>query len=83
MLCYESFSPEVFLIKPMVNKRKGYFTPSTPNLEALCKTCSNTEFFRVRIFPYSVRIRENTDQKKLRIWTLFMQWSRPDLAKSQ
>ena len=22
-------------------------------------------------FPYSVRIRENTDQKKLRIWTLF------------
>ena len=24
--------------------------------------------------PYSVRIRESTDQKKLRIWTLFMQW---------
>ena len=23
---------------------------------------------------YSVRMRENTDQKKLRIWTLFMQW---------
>ena len=23
--------------------------------------------------PYSVRIRENTDQKKLRIWTLFTQ----------
>ena len=26
------------------------------------------------ISPYSVRMRENTDQKRLRIWTLFMQW---------
>ena len=26
------------------------------------------------ISPYSVRMRENTDQKKLRIWTLFVQW---------
>ena len=24
--------------------------------------------------PNSVRIRENTDQKKLHIWTLFTQW---------
>ena len=24
--------------------------------------------------PYSVRVRENTDQEKLRIWTLFTQW---------
>ena len=32
------------------------------------------EFFLVRIFPYSLRMRENTDQKKLRIWTLFTQW---------
>ena len=24
--------------------------------------------------PYSVRIQENADQKKLRIWTLFTQW---------
>ena len=28
-----------------------------------------------RISPYSVRMRENTNQKKLRIWTLFMQWN--------
>ena len=27
----------------------------------------------LRISPYSVRMRENTDQKKLRIWTLFTQ----------
>ena len=27
-----------------------------------------------RISPDSVRLRENTDQKKLRIWTLFTQW---------
>ena len=32
--------------------------------------CPNTEFFLVRIFLYSVRIQENKDQKKLRIWTL-------------
>ena len=25
-------------------------------------------------YPYSVQMRENTDQKKLRIWVLFMQW---------
>ena len=26
------------------------------------------------ISPHSVRMRENTDQKNLRIWTLLMQW---------
>ena len=40
---------------------------------SLGKKCPNTEFFLVRIFPYSFR---NTDQKKLRIWTHFMQWLR-------
>ena len=34
--------------------------------EALREKCPNTEFFLVRIFP-------NSDQKKLRIGTLFMQ----------
>ena len=33
----------------------------------------NTEFFLVRIFLNPVRIQENTDQKKLCIWTLFTQ----------
>ena len=28
------------------------------------------ELFLVRIFLYSVRTQENTDQKQLRIWTL-------------
>ena len=27
------------------------------------------------LYSYSIRIQENTDQKKLRIWTLFTQWS--------
>ena len=51
----------------------------------LLEKCPNTEFFPVRIFPHSDRIRrdncpysarmwENTDQKELRIWTLFTQW---------
>ena len=39
----------------------------------LREKCPNTEFFLVRIFLYSVQIQENTDQKKLRSWTLFMQ----------
>ena len=39
----------------------------------LHKKCPNTEFFLVRIFLYSDRIRENKDQQKLRIWTLFTQ----------
>ena len=33
--------------------------------------CPNTG-----ISPYSVRMQENTDQKKLRIWTLFTQSKR-------
>ena len=38
----------------------------------LHENCPKTEFFLVRIFLYSVRIQENTDQKKLRIWTVSM-----------
>ena len=40
---------------------------------SLYEKCPNTEFFLVRIFPYSVRMRENKDQQKLRIWSLFTQ----------
>ena len=58
---------------------KKYYPPlifiNDSESEALREKCSNTEFFLVRIFPYSVRIWENTGQKKLRIGTLFMQWS--------
>ena len=36
--------------------------------------CPNTEFFLVRISMYSVWMWENTDQKKLHIWTLLKQW---------
>ena len=42
----------------------------------LHEECSNTEFFQVRVFMYSVRIQKNTEQKNLpRIWTLFTQWT--------
>ena len=34
---------------------------------SLHEKCPNTEFFLVRI-------QENTDQKKLRVWTLFTHW---------
>ena len=43
------------------------------NYLILREKCPNTQFFLVRIFLYSVRIQENTDQKKLRIWALFTQ----------
>ena len=33
--------------------------------------CSNTEFFLVCVFLYSLQIQENTDQRKLLIWKLF------------
>ena len=35
--------------------------------KSLGEKCSNTEFFLVHIFLYSVQIEENTYQKKLRI----------------
>ena len=37
----------------------------------LSENYSTTEFFLVCIFPHLNWIRENTDQEKLRIWTLF------------
>ena len=43
-------------------------------LMAMREKCPNTELFLVRIFLYSVQIQENTDQKQLRIWTVFMQY---------
>ena len=43
------------------------------HIKTLREKYPNTKFFLVRIFLYSVRIQGNTDQKKLRIWTLFTQ----------
>ena len=41
--------------------------------DLLRKSCIRTEYGDLlRKSPYSVRIQENTDQKKLRIWTLFI-----------
>ena len=40
---------------------------------ALHKKCPNAELFLVRIFPYSVRVWENMNQKKIRIRTFSMQ----------
>ena len=44
--------------------------PSSVNnsvTRTLSEKCANTEFFLDQM-------RENTDQKKLRLWTLFTQW---------
>ena len=38
-------------------------------------SCIRTEYGHLlRKSPYSVQAQENTDQKKLRIWTAFTQW---------
>ena len=41
---------------------------------SLREKCPNTELFLLRIFLHSVQIQKNTDQKQLRIWTLFTQY---------
>ena len=41
---------------------------------SLREKCPNTELFLVRIFLYLDWIQKNTDQKLLRIWTLFTQY---------
>ena len=44
-------------------------------------SCTQTEYGDLRSkSPYSVRIQENMDQKKLRIWTLFTQRSGPNIG---
>ena len=45
----------------------------------LCEKYPNTEFFLVRIFLCLVQMKENTNQKKARIWTLFCRGSDPTL----
>ena len=42
----------------------------------LREKCPKTELFLAHIFPYSVRILENTGQKKLGIWALSTQCGR-------
>ena len=44
------------------------------SIQTLHEKYPNTEFFLVCIFLCLDWIQENTDQKKLRIWTLFKQW---------
>ena len=40
------------------------------------------EFFPVHIFLYSDGIRENTDHKKLCIWTFFTQYVSPEKSEN-
>ena len=43
------------------------------SFNTLREKCLNIEFFLARIFLYLDWIQENTDQKKLRVWTLLTQ----------
>ena len=44
-------------------------------IKLLHEKCPNVEFFLVRIILHSDWIKQNTDQKNLRIWTLITQWN--------
>ena len=63
VICFRNFKYSFCIFRSNSNFEK----------QTLCEMCPNTDFFLVRIFPYSVKIRENTDQKKLLIWTFFAQ----------
>ena len=47
-----------------------YALSNIHTIEQSVKSVQIQSFFVVRIFLYSVRIQENTDQKKLRFWAL-------------
>ena len=64
LLYYKTYGLSICLF--LVVKSKGS--------NSLREKCPNTEFFLVRILLYLEKIQENTDQKKLRIWTLFTKW---------
>ena len=57
--------------------KRSLFFKKVPGwgLQPLYGKCRNTEFFMARIFTYSDRIWENTDQKKFHILTLFKRWT--------
>ena len=79
----QKWKPDIVFFHFWNKKRKVYklldFKELSPTYKvSLSEKCPNTKFFLVRIFLYSdwihsVRIQENMDQKKLRIWTLFTQ----------
>ena len=58
---------------------KNYINELVSNIvtyfQSLREKYPNTEFLLVFIFLYSGWIQENMDQKKLRIWTFFTQWT--------
>ena len=67
------------LTKSVVSRRFGHIF-CVKSVQILCYFWSvssriQTEYGQIRsISPYSVQMWENTDQKKLRIWTLSTQW---------
>ena len=80
--CYEQFKM-AFSIFLQIFKWNGFLGKQ----ETLREKCPNMEFY-LSVFsrtgaeygdlrnksPYSAQVLENTDQKKLRIWTLCTQW---------
>ena len=68
------------------SQKRLFLNGSFTTIESLCEICQNADFVWfvfsripteygeiLRISPYSFRMLENMDEKKLRIWTLFTQ----------
>ena len=63
------FKVKIFKVCSLILKIKNFKINSITMREK----CRNTELFLVHTFLYSHWAQENTDQKKLRIWTVFKQ----------
>ena len=73
--CIKRLSSRYIILRYRASRYRAYLRPCQKSMMEtvrkipLRKKRPNTEFFLVRIFVYSDWIQENTDQKKLRIWT--------------
>ena len=70
---YRSISSSIWFYQSSYNNSLDIFWYSL--IISLLEKCPNTDFSLVRISLYAVWIQENTDQKKLLIWTLFTRWN--------
>ena len=67
-LTHENVNAKIAEQKPTIFEIIDWWFEAT-----LREKCPNMEIFLVHILMCSEWIQENTDQKKVRIWTLFMQ----------
>ena len=79
-ICKRLLLSNVFIVNLKHTQQRSIFHRYVKSVQILSFLWSvfsriGTEYGEIRsISPYSIRMRKNTDQKKLRIWTLFTQY---------